>query len=94
MCRGRTGPFFAPPNERPRARLRRENEARWLCLQCPVLHACRDWARTQGEYGFWGGESEEERAAAGFPVPYPTGRTAEIQRRRRALDQGATCCPT
>ena len=28
------------------------------------------------EYGFWGGESEEERAAAGFRVDMPVGRVA------------------
>jgi WhiB family redox-sensing transcriptional regulator len=43
-----------------------------------VLVACREWARSQGEYGFWGGESEEERAAAGFRVELPVGRVAKI----------------
>ena len=37
---------------------------------------CRDWAREHREYGFWGGESEEERAAAGFRVDMPVGRVA------------------
>jgi WhiB family redox-sensing transcriptional regulator len=83
-CRGRTAAFFPPPGERPPARLARENEARALCRQCPVLIACRDWARSQGEYGFWGGESEEERAAAGVRVEYPVGRTAQILRDWRA----------
>jgi hypothetical protein len=46
--------------------------------------ACRDWARSQGEYGFWGGESEEERAAAGFRVEFPTGKVAQILRDWRA----------
>ena len=40
------------------------------------LEPCRDWAREQREYGFWGGESEEERAAAGFRVDMPVGRVA------------------
>ena len=44
--------------------------------ECPVLLACRDWAREHREYGFWGGESEEERAAAGFRVDMPVGRVA------------------
>jgi WhiB family transcriptional regulator, redox-sensing transcriptional regulator len=77
-CRGRTAVFFPPHAERPEARARREEEARELCCRCPVLMACREWARTQGEYGFWGGESEEERAAAGFRVELPTGRVAKI----------------
>ena len=33
------------------------------------MQSCRQWARECREYGFWGGESEEERAAAGFRVP-------------------------
>jgi WhiB family transcriptional regulator, redox-sensing transcriptional regulator len=83
-CRGRTSMFFPPHAERPEARQHREQEARALCRRCPVLVACQEWARTQGEYGFWGGESEEERAAAGFPVELPTGRVARILRDRRA----------
>jgi hypothetical protein len=34
------------------------------------------------EYGYWGGENEEERGDAGFPVADPIGGRA---RRRRAL---------
>ncbi len=54
----------------------RESKARAICTECPVLEPCRDWAREQREYGFWGGESEEERAAAGFRVDMPVGRVA------------------
>jgi len=52
--------------ERPERRARREAEARALCESCPVREPCRGWARANHEYGFWGGESEEERAAAGY----------------------------
>ncbi len=55
-----------------------------LCCSCPVLVACREWARDQGEYGFWGGESEEDRAAAGFRVELPVGRVAKILSEWRA----------
>jgi WhiB family transcriptional regulator, redox-sensing transcriptional regulator len=75
-CDGRTELFFAPAGERPEARVVRENKARAVCMECPVLAPCRDWAREQREYGFWGGESEEERAAAGFRVDMPVGRVA------------------
>ncbi len=75
-CEGRTELFFAPAGERPEARVVRENKARAICMECPVLVPCRDWAREQREYGFWGGESEEERAAAGFRVDMPVGRVA------------------
>ncbi len=83
-CRGRTELFFPPHKERPEQRERREHRARAICRTCPVLEACRVEARTQREYGFWGGESEEERAAAGYPVALPTGRVA---RRIRAFKE-------
>ena len=75
-CAGRTELFFAPAGERPEARAVRENKARAVCSECEALVACRDWAREHREYGFWGGESEEERAAAGFRVDMPVGRVA------------------
>jgi WhiB family redox-sensing transcriptional regulator len=65
-CRGSAHLFFAPDRERPGRRSRREATARELCATCPVLLACRTWARQHREYGFWGGESEEERTKAGF----------------------------
>jgi WhiB family redox-sensing transcriptional regulator len=75
-CEGRTELFFAPAGERPEARVVREGKARAVCTEGPVLAPCRDWARENREYGFWGGESEEERAAAGFRVDMPVGRVA------------------
>jgi WhiB family redox-sensing transcriptional regulator len=83
-CRGRTGLFFAPHAESAKQRERRESQARALCLVCPWLDPCRDWARSHREYGFWGGESEEERAAAGYPVPIPLGRASRLIRSWRA----------
>jgi WhiB family redox-sensing transcriptional regulator len=80
LCAGQTDLFFAPPGERPEARARREAKARQLCLVCPVLDACRGWARSNREYGFWGGESEEERARAGYRVDMPVGRVARYPR--------------
>ncbi|MFB7294021.1 WhiB family transcriptional regulator [Actinacidiphila glaucinigra] len=41
-------------------------EARALCAACPVRVSCRDWARESGEYGIWGGETDSERADAGY----------------------------
>ncbi len=80
LCAGQTEIFFAPPGERPEARARREAKARQLCLVCPVLDSCRGWARSNREYGFWGGESEEERARAGYRVDMPVGRVARYPR--------------
>jgi WhiB family redox-sensing transcriptional regulator len=75
-CIGQTDLFFAPAGERPEARILREVHARAICRGCAVLEPCRQWARDNREYGFWGGESEEERAAAGFRVDMPVGRVA------------------
>jgi WhiB family transcriptional regulator, redox-sensing transcriptional regulator len=89
-CRGRTELFFGPHAERREARERREAEARALCLVCPVLEACRAWARERREYGFWGGESEEERAAAGFPVALAVGRVAQVIRSKSSDEARAS----
>ena len=72
-CHGKTNLFFPPQAERPQARVRREARARQLCQECPAQIACRDSARRNHEYGFWGGESEEERHLAGFTVAAPIG---------------------
>ncbi len=80
ICQGHTSLFFPPPGERPEAREVREGKARALCHSCPVMPDCRSWARDCREYGFWGGESEEERAAAGFRVDMPVGRVARYPR--------------
>ena len=66
-CTGRTTLFFGIAGERPERRVRREAEARKICAACPAVAACRAMARDGRENGFWGGESEEERAAAGYP---------------------------
>src|SRR3954453_8391795 len=79
-CHGQSRLFFAPPGERPEARAVREAQARAVCRSCEVVRNCRDWAREHREYGFWGGESEEERAAAGFRVDMPVGRVARYPR--------------
>lgn len=73
MCKGRTELFFAKKAERPQARDRRETRARQLCTVCPVQVACRTWAREHHEYGFWGGENEEDRHLLGYTVSAPIG---------------------
>ena len=81
-CTGRMALFFGIPAERPERRARREAQARTVCSGCAVLAECREWARRNGENGFWGGESEEERAAAGF-APRSISRRA-VQRAAKA----------
>lgn len=73
LCKGRTKFFFPPRAERPQARERREALARAICTACPVQPACREFARNNHEYGYWGAESEEDRHLAGFTVAAPIG---------------------
>jgi len=72
-CRGLTDVFFPPPAERPQARERREAMASQVCASCQVQDACKNFARNHHEYGFWGGESEEQRHQAGFHLIAPIG---------------------
>ena len=72
-CKGLTHVFFATPAERPQARERGEATAREVCASCTVRSTCREFARDQHEYGFWGGESEDERHAAGYRLIAPIG---------------------
>ena len=50
-------------------------------LACDVLTPCQEFARTQRELGFWGGESEIERAEAGYA---PTTPVIGLRRHRSA----------
>lgn len=72
-CSGLTDIFFPPLAERPQSRSRREAMARTVCSECRVLETCRTFAREHHEYGFWGGESEEERHSAGYHLIAPIG---------------------
>jgi WhiB family transcriptional regulator, redox-sensing transcriptional regulator len=78
-CIGKNNLFFGGPAERPEARTVRELKASLICATCPVITPCRAWAREHGEYGYWGGESEEARVAAGFRTRMP--RAARRPRR-------------
>ena len=67
VCKGRTRLFFPPKAAR------REAQARLLCSTCPVQANCQQFARANHEYGFWGGESEEDRHLLGYTVSAPIG---------------------
>jgi WhiB family redox-sensing transcriptional regulator len=83
-CAGHSDLFFAPFAERPEARVRRESSARVICESCVGLSSCRNYARGNRELGFWGGESESERAEAGFPPTTPIiGRKRVAEQRAR-----------
>ena len=54
--------FFHPDGERGRARIRRQQKAKAVCAQCPVVTRCREHALRFGEdFGTWGGLSEDDR---------------------------------
>ncbi|MDG2428014.1 MAG: WhiB family transcriptional regulator [Acidimicrobiales bacterium] len=84
LCRGKSDLFFAPFAERPEARVRREARASDLCAVCPVAISCKQHARDQRELGFWGGESEAERATAGFAPTTPIIGRRQVAARRAA----------
>lgn len=77
-CKGQTNLFFPRRAERPEARARREARASTLCAKCPVADRCRDHARAQHEYGYWGGESEETRHLLGYTVSAPIGLRSRV----------------
>src|SRR4051794_38610365 len=72
-CKGLTHLFFPSSAERPQARERREATARQVCAACWVPGWWGESARLHHEYGFWGGESEDERHAAGYRLIAPIG---------------------
>jgi WhiB family redox-sensing transcriptional regulator len=63
VCRrDEAGLFFAPSKEPTAARLSREEAAKRVCAQCPVMVECREHALLQPEpYGVWGGLTAAER---------------------------------
>lgn len=66
-CHGQQRLFFPHRSERPQAKARREARARRICLACPVLAICREYARANREFGFWAGENEDDRRTCGGP---------------------------
>jgi WhiB family redox-sensing transcriptional regulator len=99
-CRGQLDLFFEPFREVAPKRAVREQRAKELCAGCPVQGPCRDSGRRNHESGIWGGETEEERVRAGFPIRTVT-RTSTVAARSRALGPegrnppvAASCLPS
>ncbi len=89
-CKGMTHVFFGPAAERPERRVEREALAMSYCLSCPVILPCRRNARLNHEHGFWGGETDEQRAAAGYAPRSPSRRSViEARDRSRRADRNA-----
>ena len=88
LCRDKSGLFFEPPGERPQTRRKREARAIALCNQCPVQQCCLEAGRRNRETGIWGGESDEERALAGY-TPRGLARRSVDEARRRSDAESA-----
>ena len=82
-CAGKTDLFFAEDGESPSSRVQREAIAIRVCEDCPVRAICRDIGRENREIGVWGGETDEQRAAAGYP-PRNLARRSVIRAARAA----------
>ncbi|TWF71795.1 WhiB family transcriptional regulator [Kitasatospora viridis] len=68
-------------------------QAKALCSSCAVLDPCRNRARNLGEWGIWGGETEDDRRAAGFPPQY-TSALAHLELADSTDDVEAAQAPT
>ncbi len=63
-CRGEDSAYFFAPSyfEKRREKDAREAVAKAICLRCPVIDSCRDYALDVREgHGIWGGLNEMER---------------------------------
>ena len=65
-CRGEDAEMFFAPNyfERKEEKDAREDQAKALCVRCPVRIECLEYAlRNREPHGIWGGLNEAERKA-------------------------------
>ena len=83
LCVGLSHLFFGPDNERSSAKQRREQQAKSICFKCPVIEQCRNHARSNSEYGIWGGESEEDRYKQGISIPDPAVKRRVLKERKK-----------
>jgi WhiB family redox-sensing transcriptional regulator len=62
-CLGHPLEVFFPDDHARSSLRRREDAAKRICLQCPVVAECRDHAlRTPEHHGIWGAMTAQERA--------------------------------
>lgn len=87
LCRREDPEKFFPLEKSKQA----ARSAKEVCLQCPVLTRCREWAITHYEVGIWGGLTERERRRVrkgmGLPDPYPPQRCRRSPRRHLSVVQ-------
>lgn len=61
-CQGQPEFFFNEEDDAKGLRRDKENMAKEICQECPVLVQCRQYAMAARElYGVWGGLTESER---------------------------------
>lgn len=77
QCKGQPLEIFFGPSghESHKQRVAREKLAASICANCPVIIDCREFARDNREYGYWGGESQEARVKARFGPPGTSKKT-------------------
>ncbi|MGV9796908.1 WhiB family transcriptional regulator [Mycobacterium sp. NPDC003449] len=64
-CQGYPSEVFFPESEGRQGRRQREEAAKEICRECPVLARCRDHAlKTPEVHGVWGAMTARERAKA------------------------------
>ena len=64
-CLGYPIDVFFPEDRLKSVLRRREEAAKRICLECPVLRKCREHAlRTPEQHGVWGAMTSRERARA------------------------------
>ncbi len=73
-CHGKTELFYDQSRESEGQRGRREQLAKQYCDVCNVKGICKMMGRLGREHGIWGGETDEERAAAGYLPMRSTSR--------------------
>lgn len=73
--------FFSDDRDDPLVMARAQKQ----CAPCPVRAECQAHARSQPEWGIWGGESEQGRQLAGAPLAAAFRRQAPNAYRRGHL---------
>lgn len=69
------GSFFDAELARGANRREREEAAKRVCRECPVIRECRQHALAAEDYGVWGGLTAQEREVVRRRSPRPVRRT-------------------
>jgi WhiB family redox-sensing transcriptional regulator len=67
-CKSHSEYFFEGKSERELERFRREAIARQICASCDVFNECKIYISHHSEYGFWAGQSEDERSFTNYGI--------------------------